>query len=156
MHWWSSSFPFISKWFWRWCDVIPHLGWMHFWSLPVQYSNQNMFQKLDVSFLIWKVVRHLLSSVSYKEVIWVTGPRSKTFHWRNETNLVFETLHSDLLDFWTLSFIWYSKKLENTMFQKLNLFLTSGEGGGNYFVGCPFERANLNHWTTYVRITTAI
>jgi hypothetical protein len=28
-----------------------------------------------------------------------------------------------------LTFVWYSKKLENTMFQKLDLFLSSGEGG---------------------------
>jgi hypothetical protein len=53
--------------------------------------------------------------------------------------------HSELLDFWTLSIIQYSKKLESTTFQKLDLFPFSGEGGRRA-VGRPLETANLNHW----------
>jgi hypothetical protein len=40
-----------------------------------------------------------------------------------------------LLGVWTLSIVWYSKKLENTMFQKLDLFPSSGERGDTYSVG---------------------
>jgi hypothetical protein len=36
---------------------------------------------------------------------------------------------SELMGFWTLSIIWYAKKLENTTFQKLDLFPPSGEKG---------------------------
>jgi hypothetical protein len=37
---------------------------------------------------------------------------------------------------------------KNTTFRKLDLFPSSGEGGGEdtYSVG-PLERTNLNHWT---------
>jgi hypothetical protein len=42
----------------------------------------------------------------------------------------------ELLGFWTLSINRFSKKLENTPFQKLDLFPSSGEGGGDtYNVG---------------------
>jgi hypothetical protein len=34
---------------------------------------------------------------------------------------------SELLGFWTSPFVWYSKKLEYTTFQKLDLLLSSGE-----------------------------
>jgi hypothetical protein len=34
---------------------------------------------------------------------------------------------SELLGFWTLSIVQYSKKLDNTMFWKLDLFPSSGE-----------------------------
>jgi hypothetical protein len=57
--------------------------------------------------------------------------------------------------FLTLPIVWYSEKLENTMFQKLDVFLSSGEGQTRTLLG-PLEGANLNHWTTYVGITTAI
>jgi hypothetical protein len=43
-------------------------------------------------------------------------------------------------------------KLEN-MFRKLDLFPFSGEGETSTLFG-PLERLNLNHWTTYVSITT--
>jgi hypothetical protein len=43
--------------------------------------------------------------------------------------------HLELLDLWTSSIAWYSKKLENTAFQEMDLFLTSYEGG---YV-CPVE-----------------
>jgi hypothetical protein len=36
---------------------------------------------------------------------------------------------SELLGFWTLSIVQYSNKVENTVFRKLVLFLSSGEGG---------------------------
>jgi hypothetical protein len=44
---------------------------------------------------------------------------------------------SGLLCFWTLSIVWYSKKLESTMFQKLDLFPSSvgWVGGDTYPVG---------------------
>jgi hypothetical protein len=56
--------------------------------------------------------------------------------------------HSELLSFWTLSMVHYSKKLENTTFRKLNLFPSSGRGGGAPSQLGRLERANLNHWTT--------
>jgi hypothetical protein len=40
-------------------------------------------------------------------------------------------VHSELISFWTLSIVQYSKKLENTTFRKLDLFPSSGHGGGN-------------------------
>jgi hypothetical protein len=39
-------------------------------------------------------------------------------------------------------------KLENTTFQKLDLFLSSGEGEKTPTQIGPLERANLNQWTT--------
>jgi hypothetical protein len=41
------------------------------------------------------------------------------------------------------------------MFRKLDLFPSSGEGQTPTLLG-PAERANLNYWTTYVSITTAV
>jgi hypothetical protein len=39
--------------------------------------------------------------------------------------------------------------LENTTFRKLDLFPSSGEGGGEDTTQLgPLERANLNHWTS--------
>jgi hypothetical protein len=40
------------------------------------------------------------------------------------------------------------KTLGNTPFQKLNLFLSSGEGREKPTLLGPLERANHNHWTT--------
>jgi hypothetical protein len=37
--------------------------------------------------------------------------------------------------------------LENTTFQKLDLFPSSGEGRETTTLLGPLERANLNHWT---------
>jgi hypothetical protein len=54
---------------------------------------------------------------------------------------------------WLLSGI--LKKLENTTFWKLVLFITSGEWGRQLLFD-PLETANLNHWTTYISITAAI
>jgi hypothetical protein len=42
--------------------------------------------------------------------------------------------HSELIGFWTLSIVWYSKKLENTTFRKLDLFPSSGQGEGGWFL----------------------
>jgi hypothetical protein len=57
---------------------------------------------------------------------------------------------------WTLSNFLYVKELKDTMFYKLDLFPLSGEGGRTpTFLG-SLERANLNPWTTHVRITVAI
>jgi hypothetical protein len=55
----------------------------------------------------------------------------------------------------TLSIFRYSKKLESTKFRKLDLFPSSGKGETPTLLG-PLERANLNHWTTHISITTAI
>jgi hypothetical protein len=44
----------------------------------------------------------------------------------------------------------------NTTFRKLDLFPSSGEGGGGEKTPTqlfPLERAHLNHWTTPVRFT---
>jgi hypothetical protein len=38
--------------------------------------------------------------------------------------------------------------LENTMFQKLDLFPSSGNGRKTHTLLGPSESANLNHWTT--------
>jgi hypothetical protein len=46
-----------------------------------------------------------------------------------------EFVNLKLLGVWTLSIVWYSKKLENTTFQKLDLFPSSGERGDTYSVG---------------------
>jgi hypothetical protein len=37
--------------------------------------------------------------------------------------------------------------LNNTVFQKLDLYPSSGEGVGDTYSLVPLERANLNHWT---------
>jgi hypothetical protein len=52
--------------------------------------------------------------------------------------------HSELLSFWTLSIVRYSKKLKNTTFRKLDLFPSPGQGGGETpsQLG-PLERGNL-------------
>jgi hypothetical protein len=49
-----------------------------------------------------------------------------------------------------MSIAWYSKKLENTTFKKLDLFPYSGEGGNTPTPLGPIERLNLNHCTTYI------
>jgi hypothetical protein len=46
-------------------------------------------------------------------------------------------------------------KLENTTLWTLDLFLFSGEKETTALLD-PLEGANLNHWTTYVSITTGI
>jgi hypothetical protein len=56
-----------------------------------------------------------------------------------------------LWSFWTLAINSYSKKPENTTFQKLDLFPSSGEGGTPTMLG-PLERSNLYQWTTNVTI----
>jgi hypothetical protein len=58
-------------------------------------------------------------------------------------------------NFWTLPIVWYSKKLEDTIFWKVYLFLSSGEGGAHTLLD-PLEKANLNSWTAHVSITTGI
>jgi hypothetical protein len=53
---------------------------------------------------------------------------------------------SELPGLWT--FVWHSKKQENTIFQKLDLFPSSGERETPPLLG-PLERANLNHWIQF-------
>jgi hypothetical protein len=55
--------------------------------------------------------------------------------------------HSELLSFWTLSIVQYSKKLKSTTFRKLDLFPSSGHRGKTPNQLGPLERANLNHLT---------
>jgi hypothetical protein len=43
------------------------------------------------------------------------------------------------------------EKLENITFRKLDLFPSSGEGEMPTLLD-PVERANLNDWTTHVRV----
>jgi hypothetical protein len=40
------------------------------------------------------------------------------------------------------------------MFRKLDLFPSSGDRVGEPILLGPVERANLNHWTMYVRLST--
>jgi hypothetical protein len=55
------------------------------------------------------------------------------------------------MDFWTLSIVRKSKKLDNTTFRKLDLLPSSGEGGrGTPTLLGPLDRANFNHWTNVV------
>jgi hypothetical protein len=46
------------------------------------------------------------------------------------------------------------KKQNNTTFQKLDLFPSSGEGCDAMFG--PLEKTNLNQWIIYLSVTTAI
>jgi hypothetical protein len=55
--------------------------------------------------------------------------------------------HSELLSFWTLSIVQYSKKLENTTFRKLDVSVLRSGGERTPCQLGPLERANLNHWT---------
>jgi hypothetical protein len=53
-------------------------------------------------------------------------------------------------NYWVFGLFPSSGIVESTTFRKLDLFLSSGEGGGEKTptqLG-PLERANLNHWTT--------
>jgi hypothetical protein len=49
-----------------------------------------------------------------------------------------------------------SNILKNIVLWKLDLFLSSDEVVGHMYSVGYVERANLNHWTIYVSITTAI
>jgi hypothetical protein len=53
-------------------------------------------------------------------------------------------LSSELLGFWTSSIVQYSKKLENRMFWKLDLFPPSDEAETPTVLG-PLESAKLNN-----------
>jgi hypothetical protein len=59
-------------------------------------------------------------------------------------------LYSELLGFWTLSIVQYSKKAKNTTFRKLDLLRSSGEakeGEGGVREPTqlgPLQRASLN------------
>jgi hypothetical protein len=54
----------------------------------------------------------------------------------------------ELLGFWSLFIVRYLKKLDNTTFWKLDLFLSSAERDTPILL-VPLERANLNHWKTH-------
>jgi hypothetical protein len=60
-------------------------------------------------------------------------------------------------NYWVLGLCLLSDilKQENTKFRKLDLCPSSAEGKTLNLLG-TLERANLNHWTTHVSITTAI
>jgi hypothetical protein len=47
-------------------------------------------------------------------------------------------------------------KLENASFRELDLFPPSGERRATSTLLGPLERANCNHWTTHLILTTAI
>jgi hypothetical protein len=49
---------------------------------------------------------------------------------------------------WTVSIVRNSKYLENTTFQNLDLFPSSGEERETPTLLGPLERANTNDWTT--------
>jgi hypothetical protein len=42
------------------------------------------------------------------------------------------------------------------MFQKLDMFLSSGEGRKASTLLGPLEKANLSHWQTHILLTIAI
>jgi hypothetical protein len=46
--------------------------------------------------------------------------------------------------------------LENTTFRKLDLLLSSGEGKKTSTLSGLLEGANLNHWTTHVKVTVLL
>jgi hypothetical protein len=50
------------------------------------------------------------------------------------------------MGFWTVSIVRDSKRLETTMFRKLDLFPSSSVGGEGTPQLDPLERASLNHW----------
>jgi hypothetical protein len=58
-------------------------------------------------------------------------------------------------NYWVLGLDSLSDILKNITFRKLDLLPTSGEGVGDTPLS-RLERANLNHWATYVSITTAV
>jgi hypothetical protein len=60
---------------------------------------------------------------------------------------------TETLDFWTLSIVQNSNQLENTTFQKLDLFPSSGEVRETPILLGPLERANLNHWINRVDVS---
>jgi hypothetical protein len=45
---------------------------------------------------------------------------------------------------------------KNTTFRKVDLFPSSGEGRETSILLGLLERANINHWATYVSIITAV
>jgi hypothetical protein len=51
--------------------------------------------------------------------------------------------------FSSLSIVWYSDRLQNSTFQKLDLFSLSGEWEAHTLLGL-LEGDNLSHWATYV------
>jgi hypothetical protein len=53
-------------------------------------------------------------------------------------------------DFWVFGLGPSSAILKNTTFRKLDLFPSSGKGVGDTPLG-QLERANFNHWTTYIQ-----
>jgi hypothetical protein len=59
-------------------------------------------------------------------------------------------------DYWDFGICISSGILKNTTFRKLDLFPSSGWGGGTPTLLGPLERANLNHWPPCVSIATAI
>jgi hypothetical protein len=59
-------------------------------------------------------------------------------------------------DYWVFGLCPSSGVLKNTTFRKLDVFPTSGEGWGTPGLLDPLERANLDHWTTYVSLTSAL
>jgi hypothetical protein len=52
-----------------------------------------------------------------------------------------------LQNYWIFGPFPSSGILEKTTFRKLDLFPSSGEGGGEDTQLGPLERANLNHWS---------
>jgi hypothetical protein len=56
-------------------------------------------------------------------------------------------------NYWVFGLYTSSGILENMTFRKLDLFLSSGEGGGEDTSQLgPLERANLNYWIEWSRL----
>jgi hypothetical protein len=65
-------------------------------------------------------------------------------------------MQPELLGFWTLPIVRYSRNYKTQRFGNW-MFPSSREGEGKTPTQLgPLERANLYHWTTPVRFTTAV
>jgi hypothetical protein len=63
---------------------------------------------------------------------------------------------SELLGFWNLSIFQYSKKKNTREHNVSETGYFCPQVRGETPPLDPLERANFNHWTTYISITTAI
>jgi hypothetical protein len=59
-------------------------------------------------------------------------------------------IFSESLSLWTLSIVRHSTGLENTTFQKLDLFPSSGKGRETLTLLGHLKRATINRWSNYV------
>jgi hypothetical protein len=65
-----------------------------------------------------------------------------------------DDVDTELLEFSTLSIIWYSKNWKTQLFGNWICFHVQVSRETPPLLG-PLERANLNHWITHASVTTA-